>query len=1239
MAVVEEAERDKRVLFDSDDDEPNVNPRRRIRRVVDESDDEAPPKKPARLSEASNTHSMLDDFASSTPSHTGRTSIARSCHINRPSIASSEVAAALNEQTNSIDDLETLAAIPEGENEDEDIDMENNTSFDDKGVVDSKDLDFKEENAEVENKKKTVLTEVEQAAISRALSRSKNTKSDNMTSSDDNENDDRILFQQKIRLSPSEEEALRSKLNASLASQTSPMFREYVEALLGARGRFKWPLWLEPTRIRDAENREPLDPNYDPSTLKVPNSQKECKQMTPDQSMHFTPAMAQYWSLKSKHFDKLMLFKVGKFYEFFYVDAVAAQRALDLKWMGSTEKPHVGFPEQALHQFAERLIARGFQIAVVEQMETPQELAERNANSSGPKDSAVKREVCEVFTQGTLTHESMLQPHARVLLALTFAECKPSVFSSSEAESANDSETRRIGVVWTDVSTCRMFAGELLDGRDRAALLTLLSQLSPAEIVFSPALTPSDVLKLLKNLKHLPALSSLSSPPDPVMAEGEISLRFPPETPVPRELVSSPLVATTAALLARKLENSLIVDSVLPVVSVRPLTDWTARSHAIDANETAYRCIPRLVLDSACLQQLEVLESSEPGGSLLELLDHTVTAFGKRVFRAWTCAPLADKAALDARLDSVEFLVNHPVLCGFARKKLEKLPDLERSMARIMQLSRSTGSRKAVYFGDVSRQRVQAFVDMLRAFKSYLQDAEAIRSAALSEATSASALPYRLNALLQGPLQGGLVPDVAALVEELLGWVEERPDEATGKIQWEPVIGHCDEYDAVSARLNRIVEDLEAELTRLKEILHDDSLKFVHSKFKFEVHAAEHHKDALVKKEDAEITSTVKGFIRVHTETIKELIQELEIAEQAKSDSWFPFLKDLFDLFLRKGSVIFPQMISCAAELDCLLSLALASIPFGSTPSTRPQFIDQNTCKEGFVDLCNGRHPVLAKKLGDTFVPNSVRLGLNPLQTEENESDPRMLLVTGANMGGKSTVLRQTALCILMAQIGCFVPADSFTLTPFDRIFSRVGARDSLLEGKSTFYVELEETAAILKHASPFSLAIVDELGRGTSTLDGTAIALATLEGLVADVKCLSLFATHYHILADQSATLTETVDSQTQNNRKRQLVANYHMSALVEGSHIAFLYSLNEGPCPRSHGLHVARMAGILESVLDEASKQSSILEKRSEGFNTIARLLPICRKLLADEDLSALGDINQVKTLVETCCNLHAE
>jgi len=376
----------------------------------------------------------------------------------------------------------------------------------------------------------------------------------------------------------------------------------------------------------------------------------------------------------------------------------------------------------------------------------------------------------------------------------------------------------------------------------------------------------------------------------------------------------------------------------------------------------------------------------------------------------------------------------------------------------------------------------------------------------------------------------------------------------------------CQQIEQVKAKL-------EAELHALKSRHPNVSLGFIHRP-PAERYEVECDNDALPKPfmSTVDITSQSKAKTRFKTKRIKELVAEMDSLEDRREDCIFPFLSRLFQEF-HAHQAHFRAAVRCLSELDALLSLAVASQGLAGSACRAELLPYSAPDAPSILELRGCRHPVAAARMGNSFVPNDTLLNVEGL--------PRVLVVTGPNMGGKSTVLRQTCIAVIMAQLGCRVNADSCRLCPIDRIFTRIGSYDMLLEGKSTLLTELEETAAVLAHATPRSLAVLDELGRGTSTFDGAAIASAVLDELSERIGCLVLFATHYHPVSREAARSAK--------------VAPFHMAAEVDHAtnEMTFLYRFLPGLCPASHGHNVARLAGLPATVLEEARVKSAEFER----------------------------------------------
>lgn len=867
---------------------------------------------------------------------------------------------------------------------------------------------------------------------------------------------------------------------------------------------FDLPWFTLPKDIRDANRLRPDHPDYDPGTLYIPPNEK------------FTPAMQQFWEIKAKHNDKVVLFKLGKFYEIFYQDAVYCQKLLDLNWMGDHRKTHVGFPERSLERYASMIVNQGKAVVVVEQTETPQQLAERNKNVTGKKSKAVGRAVTEVFTKSTFIDKSdNLGFETRWLLCLI------------ELDGS-------YGITIADCATSTVIVGEVSESE----LRTIVTQCRPAEVVFCPSMLSSSVVQMFKSQPSPPVLTALR------MADSWRAIKvhefFPTGLPGSLSELTSQLGWMALAGCCSFLDSVMLAEKLVPY----------ANYIMYDSSKLGKVF---MTLDARALEQLEILDASNgitrtKEGSLFEYIDRTATAFGKRLLKRWLCSPLTQPDSICNRLDAVEELLGRYDVVRQFDSDVKGLPDIEKLLSRVSTYSVQSNS-SAVYFEDVSTLRLKEFQELLGHFTSMQNLLERLERFDLQSA--------KLSFLTKSQLVGGGVPELRSLCssfERQILWKDGKP---------EPMPGICLEYEKAREPVLGILERLEAYLEeqRARFMNHPD-VNYTHAKMRFEIEVPKHLVDGKNKPTEYDLTSARQNYQRFHTSVIVSLVDRLEQAEHNLALALRPFVCQLLKEFYSQNEV-WQQAIQLVAELDCLCSLAKVA-KLSVSPMTRPEVVQDDSRhlhSEGLV------HPVLATRMSG-FIPNDLSF----------DYANYCKVLTGPNMGGKSTILRQLCQATILAQIGSFVPARIFRFAPIDRIFTRLGASDRMYEGKSTFYVEMEEAAAVLRDATENSLVIMDELGRGTSTYDGMAIAYATLKKVVGEIRPRVLFTTHYHILVEELASL-EGVEA-------------WHMSAQVQGNDVTFLYKLQLGVCP-SYAMNVAKMVGLSDSLIDVAKLKSKELDR----------------------------------------------
>ncbi|XP_020234813.1 DNA mismatch repair protein MSH6 [Cajanus cajan] len=909
---------------------------------------------------------------------------------------------------------------------------------------------------------------------------------------------------------------------------------------------------------RDAKRRRPGDDNYDSKTLYLP----------PDFLKNLSDGQKQWWDFKSKHMDKVLFFKMGKFYELFEMDAHVGVKELDLQYMKG-DQPHCGFPEKNFSMHVEKLARKGYRVLVVEQTETPEQL-ELRRKEKGSKDKVVRREICAVVTKGTLTDGELLSsnPEAAYLMALT----------EHHENNPNEISEHIYGVCIVDVATSRVILGQFKDDLECSALCCILSEIRPVEIVKPAKLLSAETERVLQKHTRNPLVNELVPivefwDADKTVDQlkkiygntNDVSVEDSGLPDVLLELVKtgddnrSALSALGGALYYLKqafLDERLLRFAQFELLPCSGFGDFASK--------------PYMVLDAAALENLEIFENSRNGdssGTLYAQLNQCVTAFGKRLLKTWLARPLCHVESIKERQEAVAGLkgVNLPSALEF-RKALSKLPDMERLLARIFSSSEASGrnANKVVLYEDASKKQLQEFISALRGCEQMEQACSSL-GVILNHVKS-----RQLHNLLT-PGKG--LPDVCMDLnhfKDAFDWVEANN---SGRII--PREGVDTEYDSACKAVKEIESSLLKHLKEQRKILGDTSITYVSvGKDSYLLEVPENLSRNIPR--DYELRSSRKGFFRYWSPDIKLFLRQLSRAESEKESLLKSTLQRLISRFCEHHTK-WKQLVSTTAELDVLISLAIAG-DYYEGPTCRPNFIGTLCTKEApYLHAKNLGHPVLrSDTLGKSaFVPNDITIG--------GPDHASFILLTGPNMGGKSTLLRQVCLTVILAQVGANVPAESFDLSPIDRIFVRMGAKDNIMAGQSTFLTELSETAPMLSSATRNSLVALDELGRGTATSDGQAIAESVLEHLVRKVQCRGLFSTHYHRLA---------VDY-----LKDPKVSLCHMACQV-GTGIAgldevtFLYRLTPGACPNSYGVNVARIAGLPSSVLQKAAAKSREFE-----------------------------------------------
>ena len=951
-----------------------------------------------------------------------------------------------------------------------------------------------------------------------------------------------------------------------------------------ARDRLKFP-FVQPENIRDAQGRRPDDADYDPSTLLLPSTFPKLRDANGEQ-WTVSPGQAQWWKFKAANFDSVLLFKMGKFYEMFEMDAHIGVRDLGLMYMRG-EQPHAGFPEKNYAMHAEQLARKGHRVVCIEQTETPEQLAERKRNDKTCKDTVVRREMVQVLTKGTMVDTGMLNssPDAAYVC---------SVIDGGVEEDGDG----WIGLCAADCGTGRFLVGAWRDDEGSSCLRTALAELRPVEILVPPsglsARTNAAILEMCPNAQH--RTFKTTSAEDAIQdAETEGYFKklkggFPAAIKDLRDTACKPArecgISAWGTVVAY-LRAALIDADLVPQGRVESLHTTEADSRAQLAR---WAHASHVAMDAAALSGLEILENTAGGsaGTLLTSIDRCVSGPGRRLLRRWVCRPLMSPAAIKARQIAVAAMRGSGLeVTGIARRLLREAPDTERAISRVVGSSGGRGrdASHVVLYEDAARAKLNDFLAALEgvravrdAAKVFASNQEVCKQSNVIRSVCVVGDDAATHEDVFTATGGVAIPDLSVLdeMEHAFDWNAAK---TSGRI--EPARGVDADLDAAEDKLAAADSELASWLEEARKQLggHKTEVCFVSANK--DTHLVE-VPDRLASKvpHDWVREGKRKGFERFTCEDLEPLRAQRALAEEAREEALAGVFRRIVAKFCENAPT-WQAAASAGAVMDVLSSLAVASDEMYAscgavcTPRVLPAAPQG---EPAVLEAQNLSHPC-ALSLARAFVPNDARLG---------GEYPGFCLITGPNMGGKSTYLRQVCLAAIMAHIGADVPASKFEMTAMDAVFVRMGAKDNLAGGQSTFMVELSETAAMLRRATTNSLVALDELGRGTATADGTAIACAVASHLI-DKRCRTLFSTHYHRLADDHA--------------RDPNVALAHMACRVElpseagadaygRETVTFLYTLASGNCPRSYGVNVARLAGLPESVCLAAARRAAHLE-----------------------------------------------
>ena len=799
-------------------------------------------------------------------------------------------------------------------------------------------------------------------------------------------------------------------------------------------------------------------------------------------SNELTPMMKQYMQTKEEYKDCILFYRLGDFYEMFFDDALTASKELEITLTGKNcgleeRAPMCGIPYHAVDSYLNRLVSKGYKVAICEQVEDPK-------TAKG----IVKREVIRVVTPGTnLDTQGLDETKNNYIMCIVYM-------------------ADRYGLSVADVTTGEYLVTEL---DSQTKLMDELYKFMPSEIVCNEAFYMSGLdLDDLKNRLHMAIYSLEAWYFDDALCRETLQEHFK--------------VASLEGIGLSDYECGMIASGAL----LKYLEETQKNSLSHMSRLTRYATGNYMVLDSATRRNLELVETlreKQKRGSLLWVLDKTKTAMGARTLRKYVEQPLIDKKSIVKRLDAVAELKDNAICREEIREYLNPVYDLERLVGKITY--QSANPRDLIAF--------QSSISMLPSVKCILKDMES---------------------------------DLLKEIYEELDPLEELCDLVGRAIQEEPPLA-MKEGGIIKDGYNEEVDRLRKAKSEGKNWLADLETK-------------EREKTGI--KNLRIRYNKVFGYYLEVTNSFKDLVPDYYTRKQTLANAEryiIPELKELedtilgaedklcaleYELYCEVRNTIAAELTriqrtaKAVAKLDVIASLALVA--------ERNNYVRPKINEKGVIDIRDGRHPVVEKMIpNDMFIANDTYL---------DDKKQRISIITGPNMAGKSTYMRQAALIVLMAQLGSFVPASSANIGLVDRIFTRVGASDDLASGQSTFMVEMNEVANILRNATSKSLLILDEIGRGTSTFDGLSIAWAVVE-YISNSKLLgakTLFATHYHELTELEGKISN--------------VNNYCIAVKEKGDDIVFLRKIVKGGADKSYGIQVAKLAGVPDPVINRAKE-----------------------------------------------------
>lgn len=911
----------------------------------------------------------------------------------------------------------------------------------------------------------------------------------------------------------------------------------------------------------------------------ITKSKGKSKATDPDSGPTYTPLEKQILELKAAHPGVLLIIEVGYKLKFYGEDARIASKELNIMCFPERNLLTAMIPVHRLHIHVKRLISAGHKVGVVRQIET-RALKAVSKNAYTP----FVRKLTALYTASTWIDDLSSSDDTAGLMGEGYTNQPKSLMAIVEqSEGGNGAEDRvSIGLVSVEVNTGHLTYDQFSDGHARSELETRIAHLAPAEVLVGAKLSkPTEKIVsflLGSGVEGGVRIERMETKPDYNQAFQAVT-RFYRDRGIDtgEETASDAAPPPSSSGEAGNGKASPFMSLILslPHLSLIALSQIITHLQSfqlesictLSTNFASFSSRTTMLLNASTLSNLEIFRTSDEQtekGSLIWLLDKCKTAMGRRLLRKWVSRPLTDISALEERLDAVQALVEGK---SYVLRSLPNLfhglPDLERGLAR-MTYGRATPTELATVLLGLNR--------VTQEFRPEESDSGSLPSL----------LQHHILSLTSGK----------TAVQHYLNQISIKEARANNKPDLFP---DPDLYPAIQTAKDNIAiieGELREHLREIRKVLHRPSLEFVSVAgvdYLVEVRVADAKK---VPVEWLRVSAT-KSMVRFHTPDVIRLCKKRDQYKEtldAEADMAF---REFVEGMCREEYLVLRNVVTSLAVLDVLVSLAQLAAGSGYT---RPKFKENKEEEEPSIEITGMRHPILEVVSPLPYIPNDLTLS-------SIDAHSRAMLLTGCNMGGKSSIVRTLGLLVILAQIGSFIPASSATLSIHDSVFVRMGARDSPFSGKSTFMMEVSETAEILRSITPRSLVILDELGRGTSTYDGLCIASGVLEYLLGLGSKMpnTVFISHYFQLGELE-------------NKWKGKIRNWHMGFIEttttdfddftgidddgegegRGGEIEFLYKLRRGIASKSFGIHCARLAGLPRSILDSASGISAELEGR---------------------------------------------